>query len=73
MQLMLIVRALRQIIEDLLADPRFKGCQFLSFERQERNGVLTSQAQSALQVSGLTSQRSGRVTSQRSELRVSGL
>ena len=40
-ELVLIInlRLLRQIIEDLLADPRFKGCQFLSFERQERNGV----------------------------------
>ena len=36
---MLIIRLLRQMTEDLLADPRFKGCQFLSFERQERNGV----------------------------------
>ena len=39
MQLMLIVRALRQIIEDLLADPRFKDCQNFSFEMQKRNGV----------------------------------
>ena len=38
-ELVLIIRLLRQIIEDLLADPRFKGCQFLSFEIQERNGV----------------------------------
>ncbi len=40
---MLIVRLLRQIIKDLLADPRigprFKNCQELSFEMHERNGV----------------------------------
>jgi hypothetical protein len=42
-EVMLIVRLLRQIIKDLLADPRigprFKNCQFLSFEMHERNGV----------------------------------
>jgi hypothetical protein len=35
----LIVRLLRQIIEDLLADPRFKDCQYVSFEMHERGGV----------------------------------
>lgn len=35
----LFVRLLRQIIEDLLAIPRFKDCQYLSFEMHERNGV----------------------------------
>ena len=39
-EVMLIVRLLRQIIEDLLADPRFKDCQYLSFEMLERDGVL---------------------------------
>ena len=38
-KVMLIVRLLRQIIEDLFADPRFKDCQYLSFEMQEHNGV----------------------------------
>jgi len=38
-EVMLIVRLLRQIIEDLLADPRFKDCQYLSFEMLERDGV----------------------------------
>ena len=38
-EVILIVRLLRQIIEDLLADPRFKICQYVSFEMQERNGV----------------------------------
>ena len=36
---MLIVRLLRQIIGDLLADPRFKNGQYLSFEMHERNCV----------------------------------
>jgi len=38
-EVMLIVRLLRQIIEDLLADPRFKDCQYLSFEMLELDGV----------------------------------
>jgi predicted component of type VI protein secretion system len=38
-ELKLIVRLLRQIIEDLLADPRFKDCQYVSFEIHERDGV----------------------------------
>ena len=38
-EVMLIVMLLRQMIEDLLADPRFKDCQYLSFEIQERNEI----------------------------------
>ena len=34
-----ILIQLRQIIEGLLADPRFKHCQYLSFEMQDHNGV----------------------------------
>ncbi len=30
---------LRRIIKDLLADPRFKNCQYLSFQMHERPGV----------------------------------
>jgi hypothetical protein len=33
------VRLLRQIIENLLADPRFKECQYVSFEMQKKDGV----------------------------------
>ena len=34
-----IVRLLRQKIEDLLADPRFKNCQYLLFKMYEHNGI----------------------------------
>ena len=38
-EIKLIVRLLRRIIEDLLADPRFKDCQYVSFELLEKDGV----------------------------------
>ena len=38
-EVILIVRLLKQIIEDLLADRSFKDCQYLLFEMQECNGV----------------------------------